>query len=182
MSLSGAHAKNLLDMLLVAESCLSSGRTVPGMVLLYALIDSMAWVADPKSSNLRARFERWASQWLLPRLPASRPQITATDLYGARCAMLHTGTGVSDLYRSGTARRVLYAWGTADVGLLEYAIAMGTVPDDHVALHCEAFLNSARLAVADFLASAEQDPELARRLIDVANLQYTSIPSKSNSA
>ena len=147
------------------------------MVLVYSLIDSMAWVAEPRSTNLRTRFENWVSRWLAPRLPVSTPPVSPTDLYGARCALLHTGTGVSDLFKSGKARRVLYAWGNANVKLLEYAIATGAVPSNHVALHCDHFLIATRLAVADFMDEAEKDPVLAGRLKAAAQLQYTNVPS-----
>ena len=163
-------------MLLVAESSLLAGRTVPAMVLMYSLIDSMAWVAQPGSSNLRLRFEDWAARWLLPKMRATTPSITATDLYAARCALLHTGTGVSDLFKAGKARRFLYSWGKADVRVLEHAIATGLVPENHVAMHCDDFLAAVRVAVADFIESAENDPSIASRLESAASLGYTHIP------
>ena len=163
-------------MLVVAESSLQAGRTVPAMVLMYSLIDSMAWVAQPDSQNLRNRFESWATQWLLPKMRAATPPVSATDLYAARCALLHTGTGVSDLYKAGKARRFLYSWGKADVQVLEYAIATGVVPQNHVAMHCEEFLAAIRIAVADFIESAETDALLAERLKSAASLGYTNVP------
>ena len=111
MPLSDSHVKNLRDMLDAAEESIEKRRHVPAMVLLYALIDSLAWAgANRRSPNLRDRFEGWVKSWLLPLLPPSNPAITETDFYAARCAALHTGTGVSDLYLSGKARRFLYAW------------------------------------------------------------------------
>lgn len=85
---------------------------------MYSLMDSLAWAgADRKAPNLRTRFEQWTKQWLLPLLPRSTPPLTEIDIYAARCALLHTGTGVSDLYLRGDARRFVYAWGTAKTDL-----------------------------------------------------------------
>ncbi len=175
MSIHPAHGQNILDMLSVAESSLQDGKIIPTLVLTYSLIDSMSWVAQPQSPNLRDRFEAWAAKWLLPKMSQTTPTITVTDLYAARCALLHTGTGVSDLYKAKKARRFLYSWGKADVRVLEYAIASGAVPRDHVAMHCDDFLSAVRIAVADFIESADTDQVLAKRLESAANLGYTNL-------
>jgi len=176
VSITPAQERNFLDMLVVAESSLQAGRAVPAMVLMYSLIDSMSWVAQPDSPNLRHRFEGWAARWLLPKMRTATPSITATDLYAARCALLHTGTGVSELFKAGKARRFLYSWGKADVRVLEQAIATGAVPENHVAMHSDDFLAAVRLAVAEFINSAETDPAIAARLKSAANLGYTHVP------
>jgi hypothetical protein len=163
-------------MIEAAEHCIATRRHVPAMVLMYALMDSLAWAGDDRRSpNLRTRFEAWVGKWLLPLLPASTPPISATDLYGARCGVLHTGTGVSDLYRRGEARRFLYAWGTAEVAVLEYGIANEEALKNHVALHYDALFNALQNAVDNFLSAAENDPVLAARLEEASSIQYMRI-------
>jgi hypothetical protein len=177
MPLTEPHTKNLRDMLEAAEDAIVKRRHVPAMVLMYSLVDSLAWAgADRKAAPNLRRFETWAKRWLLPLLPSSTPAITETDLYAARCGVLHTGTGVSDLYLSGKARRILYAWGTGEVGILEYAIASTDVLKNHVALHYDDFFRAIRGALDNFLAAAENDPVLKSRLEEASSFQYVSIP------
>lgn len=177
MPLSVPYMKNLLDMIEAIEQCIQARRHVPAMVLMYALMDSLAWAgADRKSPNLRARFEQWVKRWLLPNLPPSNPPITETDLYAARCGILHTGTGVSELYLRGEAKRFLYAWGTGRADVLEYAIAT-ELPAGHVALHYGALFIALRQALVNFTASAEHDAVLRSRLQEASSFQYTSVPA-----
>lgn len=176
------HGKNILDMLSTAEWSLHEGKIIPALVLTYSLIDSMSWIAEPQSSNLRTRFESWAGKWLLPKMRITNPPITVTDLYAARCALLHTGTGVSELYKAKKARRFLYSWGKANVQVLDYAIASGAVPQDHVAMHCNDFLSSVRVAVADFIESAETNQDLAKQLESAGRLGYTNLAHASGKA
>jgi hypothetical protein len=171
------HAKNLQDMLDAAEESIGKRRHVPAMVLIYSLIDSLAWAgAERNSPNLRSRFEKWVKTWLLPLLPPSNPSITETDLYAARCGVLHTGTGISDLYLSGKARRILYAWGAGKVELLEYAIATTPEMKGHVALHYDDLFRATRSSLENFLAAADLDPTLKSRLEEASSFQYMSVP------
>ena len=183
MPISQSHAENLMQMLEAAEDCLRARRHIPALVLLYSLVDSLAWAGANRSNpDLRTRFEHWVSRWLMPHLPPASPRITATDLYAARCAILHTGTGVSDLSKSGKAKRLMYAWGNAKTEVLEYAIAHSRIGGEHAALHYDALLVAVRLGAADFFASATSDPELASRIEEVASFQYTNVPSDPGAA
>jgi hypothetical protein len=177
MPISDPHAKNLRDMLEAAEESIAKRRHVPAMVLIYSLIDSLAWAgADRQSPNLRSRFEDWVRVWLIPLLSPSTPPVTETDLYAARCGMLHTGTGVSDLYLSGKARRILYAWGKAKVEVLEYAISTTEEMKNHVALHYDDLFRAARTGLGNFLAAADLDPRLKSRIEEASSFQYMSVP------
>ncbi|WP_128003641.1 hypothetical protein [Piscinibacter defluvii] len=118
----------------------------------------------------------------MPKLPPANPAITATDLYAARCALLHTGTGVSDLYTSGKAKRLLYAWGSGRTEVLEYAIANAVLPGAHAAIHYDALFSAVREALVDFVASADSDPELAQRLQAAEHAQYTNVPAEPGAA
>lgn len=181
MSFSNQHAKNLQDMLDVAQDCVRTRRHVPALVIVYSLIDSLAWAADDKTNpNLRSRFEQWVKTWFLPLLPLSVPQITETDLYAARCAVLHTGTGVSDLYRRRKARRVMYAWGTAKREELESVIAKTPDMSQHVAVHFDDLLKALKCAVKNFKSAAAQNPTLRVRLEEAASFQYMNVSTGSD--
>ena len=168
--------KNLGDMLLAAKSCVSLGQHTPALTLIYALIDSLAWsAADQKSDSVRKRFEAWVAKWLMPHLAVHVPDISPTDLYAARCAVLHTLTGDSDLSRAGKAKRVMYAWGTADANVLRAEIQESNMPD-HVGLHFNDLFASLCSAVEAFLESANNDQALSARLDEAASRHYLNIP------
>jgi hypothetical protein len=70
--------KRSIQVLLEAE-CLSSA-----VVLIYAGMDTMAWIGMPVGQQrvTRGDFVRWSAQYI--RFPCSE-QLTGEDLYGARC-------------------------------------------------------------------------------------------------
>ena len=113
----------------------------------------------------------------MPHLTSRVPGVTPTDVYGARCAVLHSLTGDSDLSRRGEARRFLYAWGTADVNVLRSVIATSGLPD-HVAVHYDDLFNALWCAVDKFLDTANYNSALAARLDEAAGRHYLGVPAK----
>ena len=171
--------KNLGDMLVAAERCLQLRQHLPALVLIYALVDSLAWAAAfGTQSQVRMRFESWINTWLLPELSPLAPTVTATDLYGARCAVLHTLTGDSDLSATGHARPFLYAWGSAKVEVLE-SVLRETNKTSHIALHYNDLLTALVRATALFLDSANNDSALSARLELAAAKHYVNIDAPS---
>src|ERR1700722_11320118 len=95
---------NYAEVLSAIERCLEGRLHLPALMLMYSTIDTLAWVAaDKRVNNQRARFEDWARRWLLP---SSKLKCSPTDLYAARCAILHTLTYEADLTKSGKAKRI----------------------------------------------------------------------------
>lgn len=171
--------KNIGDMLVASKRCLQVRQHLPALVLIYTLIDSLAWaVSSGSKSGVRQRFESWASTWLMPELTAFAPSITVTDLYGARCAVLHTLTGESDLSDSGQARRILYAWGTATADVLN-AVIQQNGKAEHVALHFDDLLTALVRAVATLFESANTDPVLSACLELAAAKHYVNIEGQA---
>lgn len=169
-----AFLRNNAEMLDAAEHCLSAQRFMPALVLMYSHIDTLAWAAAGASQTLvRVRFEQWVDRWLLPRLPSYASEITATDLYAARCAVLHTLTGKSDLSKAGKAREFSYAWGTGQANVLQHGLAKSGL--GHLALHYDDLLAGLRSAVADFFKEAEADSDISKALELAASQHYTSI-------
>jgi hypothetical protein len=77
------------------------------VILIYAGIDVMAYLSmQPKQIEVQPKdFIAWAERYI--RFPC-REQLTGTDLYGARCAMLHQYGVESRRYREGKCRMVGY--------------------------------------------------------------------------
>lgn len=171
-----AFGRNNAEMLDAAEHCLALQRFMPALVLMYSHIDALAWsAAAATEAAVRIRFEQWVTHWLLPRLPSYADEITATDLYAARCAVLHTLTGKSDLSKAGRAREIAYAWGTGQIDVLQNGLARSSGGAKIVALHYDDLLGSLRSAVADFFEAAKTDKEIAAALANAASQHYTSI-------
>lgn len=77
-------------------------------ILIYAGMDAMAVLDMPAAQTnvTRTDFIRWANKYI--RFPCVN-QVTGEDLYGARCAMLHTYGVVSEMSRQGKCRMIGYA-------------------------------------------------------------------------
>ena len=168
--------KNNADMIDAAARCLESKQLLPTLVLIYSHIDTLSWAASwPEDVSVRRRFEDWTKRWLFPHLSRHSPELTATDLYAARCGVLHSLTGKSDLSRSGQARELAYAWGTAPVDILHGAIRDSAVAKQLVGLHCQDLLESLRLAVADIVAASKSDSTVEAALTRAAGEHYENI-------
>jgi hypothetical protein len=79
----------------------------PGVILILSGIDSMAYLGMPEGQEdvTRTDFVNWAEKYI--RFPC-KEQLTGLDLYGARCAMLHSYSVTSGLSRQGKCRMVGY--------------------------------------------------------------------------
>lgn len=84
------------------NNCLDSA-----VILILSGIDAMAYISMPAGQGdvTRNDFVRWAEQYI--RFPCSE-QLTGLDLYGARCAMLHSYSTASKLSREGKCRQIGY--------------------------------------------------------------------------
>jgi hypothetical protein len=81
------------------------------LILIYSGIDTMAWLSLPESKLdvNKFYFEKWVNKYLLPN---SGLLCSATELYGARCGLVHSHTSESKLYREGEGevRKIYYAY------------------------------------------------------------------------
>ncbi len=86
----------------VANNCYGSA-----VILILSGIDSMAFLNMPASQKdvTKTDFIDWVDRYI--KFPCTE-QITGSDLYGARCAMLHTYGVVSKMSRDGRCRMVGY--------------------------------------------------------------------------
>lgn len=77
------------------------------VLLILSAIDTMAYLGMPpdRQDVIREDFVSWADRYI--RFPCEQ-QVTGLDLYGARCAMLHTYSVRSKLSRQGKCRVIGY--------------------------------------------------------------------------
>jgi len=176
--MSPAFLKNNADMVAAAKRCIELRQFLPALILMYSHIDTLAWAGSAKQKqSVRRNFESWVSRWLLPELSAKVPALTATDLYAARCGVLHSLTSKSDLSAAGVAKEMAYAWGTADALLLNSAIASTAYSNKLVTLHYNELHTSLTGAIAKFMKSTDSDSALLARLEEAAGKHYVSVPA-----
>lgn len=95
------------NMLKASKLCFDNECWEAGVILLYSLIDAMAWLwRDPSHADVTGPdFREWVGRYMLP---AADIHVSTEDLYGARCGLLHSLTGESKKHRELKARKVSY--------------------------------------------------------------------------
>lgn len=91
------------------RTCLESGFAEASLTLLYSATDTLAFLAAPATTQYcrKSDFIVWCDQYIVPCLPEASGA-TGTDLYGARCGVLHTSSAASSLGQKGEAREIWY--------------------------------------------------------------------------
>ena len=83
------------------------------LILLYSWVDRLAWLSVDAEESNGGDFRQWLNRYLFVEEEAF--PFNADDLWGARCALLHTGTSEARDVKKGKARAVFYYGGQIDV-------------------------------------------------------------------
>ena len=140
------------------ECCVAFELPEASLTLLYSGIDTLGWLrasANTKDAS-RSSFISWCENYILPRLrTVDGKQLTALDLYAARCGVLHTSNPVSKHGREGEAHEVWYQFrGQAGLNL------MANAPLPPMMLDIEQFAVAFREGGVAFIAELNQDQTL----------------------
>lgn len=145
--------KNMAHMVAASRRCLDERQIMPCLTLLYAGMDVMASLEAAPGEKVNVYFKRWVEKYLLPQ---TTWKCTSIDLYGARCAVVHTFTPDSDLSKAGKAKVIYYAHSGADVSKLE------EVSDDFSrnaeCLEVGEMITSFCNAILEYMVEVEGDP------------------------
>jgi len=146
--------KDLTDLIRAARLCLGQQLPLPALMLLYAGIDTAGWLAadDPKDPK---RFTEWVDRYLLPRLA---PNVTALELWAARCGVLHTMTAESDLSAAHRVRRLSYSWGSGPLDLHD-RLAREGFSDTKAAVRVEALIDAFEAGLNAFSEDLAVNPD-----------------------
>jgi hypothetical protein len=93
------------------ETCLSAELPEASLVLIYSGFDTFGLLAaQPGVPDATGEtFKQWCEKYILPRIKSVEGDVvTAVDLWGARCGMLHTSTPLSSKEREGKAHQIWY--------------------------------------------------------------------------
>ena len=132
---------------------------VSAVALMFAAMDSLAALTRPVDATDTGRTvcTEWADKYLRP---SETLGCTSTDLYAARCGVLHTHSPDSRLEREGKARRLVYEWRQGPS-----ADSAVPLPPDALVIEVEALHRALCEAVRLFLIDAEMDPS-TRKLVE----------------
>ena len=166
-----AFYKNTIAMIESIEDCLEKRRILPCLVLLYTGLDVMASLDRQSSESSKAAFLRWVDKYFLKARPLA---CTATELYAARCGVLHTLTAESDLSRQGRARMLIYAWGNAAVDDLAKTAAL-LKRDDLVSVHVRDLIDAFRSGIAEYVQELDGDTQRQDFVARRAGLWFTNM-------
>lgn len=123
-----AHALKMQE---AATCLLKNDFKLAALMLVFTTIDQMAWVALPGDGDVKGiDFMAWVSTYMLGRDNAGLEAVTAGDLWGARCGLLHTATAESSSLKRGTAsKKIAYSYGSVNAKSLTSEWAVIKVED-----------------------------------------------------
>ena len=142
------------------------------IILLLSAIDAMAYVAMPEHQDdvTKTDFIDWAEKFIRFQ---GREQLTGADLYGARCAMLHSYGARSRMSRKGECRVIVWM----DIG--DPPIKQSEITPGYVAVSIQALRTAVFEGINHFLIDVFRDPkskraELVNRRLDTLVQQLSA--------
>jgi hypothetical protein len=146
---------------------------LPLLTLLYSTIDILAYVwaggADKEASK---RFIGFTLKYIIKYLK----EVNEVDLWGARCAIIHTATPESTVSIKGNARKIVYSWGSARIELLKEIIKKDAEPHKYIAISIDDLFEALGKGIDDFLADLVNDEESCKDCMDRVKKFYALIP------
>lgn len=163
--------QNITSLVVAIDDCLKAKGILPALILTYVGIDVVASLERRPEEGTKLAFISWVDKYLLR---AKKLPCTALELYGGRCAVVHSLAAESNLSRSGRVRPVIYAWGNASATDLQKT--SDTINESpHVAIHVSELLEGFRMGVGSYLQGLEHEPERMARVRENAGIWMTSI-------
>lgn len=141
------------------KRCEEAGATAAAVALAYIAMDTMAYLALPANRDKqgRADFIAWVDGHLKGH--EDQPyQYRGTDVYGARCALLHAFSSEVDYHQQNPdAKKFVYHDGgkhAYDPAVDERLVVIGTA----------SLLNDVVSAICEFMQACQDDPDLRARV------------------
>jgi hypothetical protein len=115
-------------------------------------------------------FKEWVDRYILP---AADIHVSAEDLYGARCGLLHSLTGESKKHRELKARKVSYRRTVAngERGIVQLRMAETLEP---FSVNVDALGAAITNGIEKFLGEMEANPELNKKVLERVFISYFS--------
>jgi len=161
-----AFEENVTALLESIEDCLDKRRLLPCLILVYSGIDIISSLEPGRASG--SAFMAWADKYLLKAVPLA---CTPSDLWGARCGILHTFSAESDMSKKGQARCIVYAWGNANTG--DLASAGKELGRHECVIHMRELINGFRSGLANYVEEVMRDDNRRKQLEAGASTWFT---------
>jgi len=107
--MSNSSDLTILQLFKSGNICLKNNLQLPSLILMYSSIDILGWMAFG-DLPVKKRFTKWIDQFMDSN---NYGKISSLDIYGARCAVLHTMTPQSLLSKKNQVKELFYSWGDA---------------------------------------------------------------------
>ena len=146
------YESNIHELVKAIDACFKGKESLSGLILLYSLIDIMAWLSRDQhdADSTKSDFIRWVEEFLLP---GSSLACTAEELYSARCAIIHSYAPEwgSSMGRQSEAKKISYIWGKAPKETQEgRAKSSSEKKDEIIVLHLDDLVNALKIAIQRF--------------------------------
>jgi len=86
------------------------------LIILYSAIDTMAWINLPDGDVKQKDFIEWVNKYMQPE---NNLGCTASDLYGARCGLIHANTPASRKSKTGEVAQIWYVTSPNSINKLQ---------------------------------------------------------------
>ena len=132
------------------RACLDRECLVSSVTLIYAMIDALAALTRPmtEAKTSGAIFRDWVKDYMSHKELGCTP----TDLWGARCGVLHLYSPESDYSLQGRANRLYYQWSQGPA-----ANSSVDLPKGSLTINIEDLFASAVAAADRFADAADND-------------------------
>lgn len=140
------------------ELCLERECLVSAVTLLFSAVDALSALtrATTQGKTDSEVFKSWCDRYLQP---SANIRCSATDLYAARCGVLHLYSAESDLASRGIACRLVYQWRAGP-----RADAKVALPKDALVVEVESLFQVFKRGAHQFMIDSETDPEVRTRV------------------
>jgi hypothetical protein len=163
----------LQNQILAIEALWEANLQIPTLMLIYATLDTIGFIRTGGSEGeARPRFLDFVDHYIVKHLRG----ITNNDLWGARCAILHTVIPESSSSTNLQAKEILYSWGTASTELLNQVLADAPEPHKFVAMSVEDLMVALGNGMDEFLTDLEKDSDVYKVCTERVGKFYTHVP------
>lgn len=162
----------VLDTLQSTELLYKNDFRMQLLILVFSSIDAMGLLgAAPSVSKASGTtFKDWAGKYLLN---GTNMPFNEVDLWGARCAVLHTQTSLSDLSAAGKARQIQWYAGDPETDVAKTFVTLVSTLEkgSHVAGHFDSFYKQFCVGVGtfatDLLKTCRSDAAVEKRVLQI---------------
>lgn len=149
----------------------------PFLTIYFSTIDiySSIWSGEEVDG---IRYKQFCDKYIIKHLPA----LTTTELWSARCSIIHSASSESRLSKKGKAREFLYSWGPSGKhATLDKIIPGLTNPEKYVAVSFEQLEDALHKGITEFAEDLSKDSTLAAGCMLRLTKTYTAIPAPPSS-